>query len=73
MNLKSYEDDHFTPSQVLSEREADLFLAALPISHPSIVTTQVAEEALVVVYAKNHPRLGSTLSFEQFLQKNTLH
>ncbi|EPN7752702.1 LysR family transcriptional regulator [Vibrio cholerae] len=72
VNLKSYEDDHFTPSQVLSEREADLFLAALPISHPSIVTTQVAEEALVVVYAKNHPRLGSTLSFEQFFaEKHT--
>ncbi|MDP4492283.1 LysR family transcriptional regulator [Vibrio sp. AH4] len=72
VNLKSYEDDHFTPSQVLSEREADLFLALLPISHPSIITTQITEEALVVVYSKNHPRLGNSLSFEQFFaEKHT--
>ncbi len=69
VNLKPYEDDHFTPSQVLSEREADLFLASLPISHPSIITTQIAEEALVVVYAKNHPRLGETLTFQQFFDE----
>ncbi|EJL6394659.1 LysR family transcriptional regulator [Vibrio navarrensis] len=72
VNLKSYEDNHFTPSQVLSEREADLFLSSLPISHPSIITLQAAQEELVVVYAQNHPRLSGTLTKEQFFaEKHT--
>ncbi|MBV7298149.1 LysR family transcriptional regulator [Enterovibrio paralichthyis] len=72
VNLRPYEDNHFTPSQVLSEREADLFLSSLPVSHPSVITSQVTEEALVVVFAKNHPRIKGELTFQQFFaEKHT--
>lgn len=72
VNLKTYEDNHFTPSQVLSEREADIFLSSLPVSHPSVAAEQISEEALVVVYAKGHPRLKSPITFQQFFaEKHT--
>ncbi|MEZ8127815.1 LysR family transcriptional regulator [Enterovibrio norvegicus] len=72
VNLTPYEDNHFTPSQVLSERGADLFLSSLPISHPSIITAKVSEEALVVTYAKDHPRLKGKITLQQFFaEKHT--
>ncbi|WP_028025373.1 LysR family transcriptional regulator [Enterovibrio calviensis] len=72
VSLTPYEDNHFTPSQVLSERGVDLFLSSLPISHPSIVTEKVSEEELVVAYAKDHPRLAGEVSLQQFFaEKHT--
>ncbi|MFG0605871.1 LysR family transcriptional regulator [Vibrio mimicus] len=72
VQLTPYEENHFTPSQVLSERKADLFLSSIPISHPSVITAQLTEESLVVVYAKNHPRLKGKLTVQQFFaEKHT--
>ncbi|MGL4827695.1 MAG: LysR family transcriptional regulator [Vibrio sp.] len=72
VQLKPYEDNHFTPSQVLCEREVDLFLSSLPVSHPSVITNQISEEALVVVYANNHPRIKGALTVQQFFaEKHT--
>ncbi|MDD1780912.1 LysR family transcriptional regulator [Enterovibrio sp. ZSDZ35] len=72
VHLHHYEDNHFTPSQVLSEREADLFLSSLPVSHPSVMTSRISEEELVVVYAKDHPRLKNGITFQQFFaEKHT--
>ncbi|MGF1766328.1 LysR family transcriptional regulator [Enterovibrio makurazakiensis] len=72
VNLTPYEDNHFTPSQVLSERDVDLFLSSLPISHPSIITEKVSEEVLVVTYTKDHPRLKGKITLQQFFaEKHT--
>ncbi|MEZ9525604.1 LysR family transcriptional regulator [Enterovibrio norvegicus] len=72
VSLTPYEDNHFTPSQVLSERGVDLFLSSLPISHPSVITAKVSEETLVVTYAKDHPRLNGKVTLQQFFaEKHT--
>lgn len=72
VNLTPYDDNHFTPSQVLSERGVDLFLSSLPISHPSVNTAKVSEETLVVTYAKDHPRLKGKVTLQQFFaEKHT--
>lgn len=68
--FRAEEDNFHKPIEMLSERQADIYLGSLPINHPSILQQRVGEEELVVACSRNHPRIGDSLNLDQFFTEN---
>ncbi|POB00084.1 LysR family transcriptional regulator [Chromobacterium sinusclupearum] len=70
ITFRAEEDNFHKPIEMLSERQADIYLGSLPINHPSILQQCVGEEELVVACSRSHPRIGGGLSLDQFFIEN---
>ncbi|OWY37778.1 LysR family transcriptional regulator [Xenophilus sp. AP218F] len=68
--FRAAEDNFHQPIDMLSERQADIYLGSLPINHPSIRQQRVGQETLVAVCARGHPRIGDSLSQDQFFAES---
>ncbi|WP_052370857.1 LysR family transcriptional regulator [Chromobacterium haemolyticum] len=70
ITFRAEEDNFHKPIEMLSERQADIYLGSQPINHPSIQQQCVGEEELVVACSRSYLRIGGGLSLDQFFIEN---